>query len=76
MTMFRAAKTPPATPRPAGTPARTEAKGSGSRGADIPFISHERIAQRAYDIYAQRGYAPGNPVDDWYEAERQLRAGL
>jgi hypothetical protein len=34
------------------------------------------IAQRAYEIYAGRGYAPGDPAADWHEAERQLRAGL
>jgi hypothetical protein len=55
---------------------RTEAKGSGSRAPDPSSISHERIAQRAYEIYAKRGYSAGNPDDDWFEAERQLRAGV
>ena len=26
--------------------------------------------------WASRGYALGDPTADWYEAERQLRAGL
>ncbi|MGN6367894.1 MAG: DUF2934 domain-containing protein [Phycisphaerae bacterium] len=34
------------------------------------------IEQRAYEIFAGRGYAPGDPVADWLEAERQLKAGL
>ncbi len=34
---------------------------------------HDEIAQRAYEIYVRRGGAPGNPMDDWIEAERQLR---
>jgi|GEM_PF-2393995 len=39
-------------------------------------ITHDMIAKRAYEIYASRGYAPGNPDADWAEAERQLKAGL
>jgi hypothetical protein len=34
------------------------------------------IAPRAFEIYAGRGYAPGDQDADWHEAERQLRAGL
>jgi hypothetical protein len=34
---------------------------------------HAEIAQRAYEIYIRRGGAPGNPADDWFEAERELR---
>ena len=32
----------------------------------------EAIAQRAYDIYIQRGCQNGNDVDDWLTAEKQL----
>jgi hypothetical protein len=32
---------------------------------------HE-IALRAYHIYLERGGAPGNELEDWIEAERQL----
>lgn len=61
--------------------ARSETKRSGTAAKSVPTpiareITQEMIAQRAYDIYASRGYAPGNPQDDWFEAERQLRAGL
>jgi len=81
MTNFGAFKTPPLTRRPAGTPAPSEIKGSGTIavGSTKPpstSLSHDRIAQRAYEIYARRGYAPGNPEEDWFEALRQLRAGL
>jgi hypothetical protein len=34
--------------------------------------SHEDIALRAYQIFLERGGAPGNPVDDWTRAEREL----
>ncbi|HEY4306364.1 MAG TPA: DUF2934 domain-containing protein [Gemmatimonadaceae bacterium] len=33
----------------------------------------DRIRQRAYEIYLARGTDGGNDVDDWLEAERQLR---
>jgi len=34
--------------------------------------SHEDIASRAYQIFLERGGAPGNPLDDWTRAEREL----
>ena len=35
-------------------------------------VTFEQIAQRAYQIYQERGDNPGSDVDDWLEAERQL----
>jgi hypothetical protein len=32
----------------------------------------QKIAQRAYEIYLERNGAPGNPLDDWVRAEREL----
>jgi hypothetical protein len=32
----------------------------------------EEIALRAYHIYLERGGAPGNALDDWTRAEREL----
>ena len=38
--------------------------------------SHEQIKRRAYEIYLERGGFPGNQLDDWLRAERELeRAG-
>jgi DUF2934 family protein len=31
-----------------------------------------RIAKRAYEIHAERGYRYGYAVDDWVEAEREI----
>jgi hypothetical protein len=73
------APTPVVAPVPASVTERSEFKGSGMTKAPVAAartITQEDIARRAYDIYASRGYAPGDPVADWYEAERQLRAGL
>jgi hypothetical protein len=42
-----------------------------SRAADI-YPTTEQIAQRAYQIYLERNGAPGNPLEDWTRAEREL----
>lgn len=34
--------------------------------------TQEEIALRAYHIYLERGGMPGNELEDWNEAERQL----
>ncbi len=34
----------------------------------------EEIRQRAYEIYLDRGAAPGFALDDWLQAERELRS--
>jgi hypothetical protein len=31
-----------------------------------------RIAQRAYELYAERGYRHGHALDDWLDAEREI----
>jgi len=37
-----------------------------------PALSHDDIAARAYQIYQERGYTPGDPMQDWLQAEREL----
>jgi hypothetical protein len=39
-----------------------------------PAPTHDQIALRAYHIYLQRNGAPGNPFDDWKQAEQELLA--
>ncbi len=34
----------------------------------------EEIRTRAYEIYLARGAAPGLELDDWLQAERELRS--
>ncbi len=34
--------------------------------------TREQIAFRAYQIYMERGGAPGNELEDWTRAEREL----
>jgi hypothetical protein len=35
-------------------------------------LTHEEIANRAYQIYLQRGADEGYDVDDWLQAEQEL----
>lgn len=65
-------------------PLVTAADGDGGATGSLAATSNgqphadnldERIRQRAYEIYLARGYSTGNELDDWLEAERQLRAG-
>ncbi|UCD50214.1 MAG: DUF2934 domain-containing protein [Phycisphaerales bacterium] len=39
-------------------------------------LTHEQIAQRAAHIWRQGGCIPGRDVQNWHEAEAQLRAEL
>ena len=36
--------------------------------------THAQIAQRAYEIYLERGGTPGDPMQDWLRAEQELAA--
>lgn len=60
---------------------RSEAKGSGTALSKIQppapkVVTHEQIAERAYQIFLKRGFGPGDAATDWLEAERQLKVGL
>jgi hypothetical protein len=35
-------------------------------------LSKDAIAHRAYELYVERGVEPGNEVDDWVKAEKEL----
>ena len=40
-----------------------------------PFqIPHDKIAMRAYDKWCKRGRPQGTQLQDWYEAEAELRS--
>ena len=53
-------------------PARPARKGNGSPDN---FNDPAAIAKRAYEIYQNRGGSHGADLDDWLEAERQLKRG-
>jgi|KBSSwiStaDraftv2_1062776.scaffolds.fasta_scaffold2117638_1 hypothetical protein len=37
--------------------------------------SHDRIAVRAYELFEQRGHSGGAELEDWLQAEGELRGG-
>ena len=39
-------------------------------------VTDDDIARRAYELYLSRGCEDGGDVDDWRQAERELRMGL
>ena len=40
---------------------------------EISELTTDQIRQRAYEIYLQRNAGPGSDVDDWLQAEAELR---
>jgi hypothetical protein len=40
---------------------------------DAASITEHDIARRAYDLYLARGCTPGHQLEDWLQAERELR---
>ena len=36
--------------------------------------TQDQIAARAYEIYLERGCTPGDPMQDWLQAEQELNA--
>ena len=36
-------------------------------------VTEDDIARRAYDLYLGRGCEDGHDVEDWFQAERELR---
>jgi Protein of unknown function (DUF2934) len=38
-----------------------------------PLSLEERIRRRAYELYVQRGGQPGSALDDWLQAEKEIR---
>jgi hypothetical protein len=65
--------------RPDSPESRSDASASGPgmmpRSASLPPDRAERIAKRAYEMAAQRGFTPGHELQDWLQAEREIEAG-
>jgi hypothetical protein len=61
------------TPRTRST--RTRAAAPKVRTADVHAVNLEgEIRRRAYELFEQRGCAPGHEHDDWFVAEREVLA--
>jgi hypothetical protein len=65
--------------RPDAPESKSDASASGPgltpTTAKMPRQLHEQIEQRAYQLAEQRNFAPGQEMDDWLQAEREIEAG-
>ena len=61
---------------PAEAPAVKRASKPKAAAAATPALTPEeryrQVAEAAYYIAEKRGFAPGNPSDDWYQAEAEV----
>ncbi len=53
--------------------------GSEAGTLKIPSLSSkeylDKVAKKAYELYQKRGAKPGHDKEDWYEAEKLVKAG-
>ena len=66
--------------RPDAPEGRSAASASGPGttprdNAGLPAERRAQIAARAYEMAERRGFASGNEIDDWLQAEREVEAG-
>jgi hypothetical protein len=54
---------------------RSPSVDTGSTGNGNGLHAADRIARRAYQRFADRGWEHGHDLDDWLEAERELFSG-
>lgn len=58
-------------------PTQSSTKGKTSRSSGLAqrknWPTIEAIQRRAYEIYLKRGEQPGHELDDWLQAERELK---
>lgn len=50
----------------------TEAAPQSAGDTTVGDVDRERVAQRAYELYLERGGGHGQAMDDWLAAEREL----
>ena len=65
---------PRATPKPKRPPSRKSPTKAASNANAKELALYERIAQRAYELYEQRGRQAGSELEDWLQAEREIRS--
>jgi hypothetical protein len=47
---------------------------NGGSNAPTPIDLEAQVRQRAYELYEQRGCTPGQEIEDWFRAEREVLA--
>jgi hypothetical protein len=45
---------------------------TGETEISDPDLQHQRIAQRAHELYEARGHVDGFDAEDWLQAEREI----
>lgn len=40
--------------------------------SDVEPTANEKVQQRAYELFLQRGQQPGHELEDWLQAEREV----
>jgi Protein of unknown function (DUF2934) len=51
---------------------QTKSAQQGKEASASQRPTHDQIKRRAHQIYLERGARPGNELDDWLRAEREL----
>jgi len=69
-TVTRTTPAKPATTSHAGP--GSEETGAAERAARRAEVHQGRVAQRAYELYEQRGRQEGQDLEDWLNAESQM----
>ena len=70
------------TTKPSAARPRSQSSRTSRRPGSVPALAagngptQEQIRHRAYEIYLARGCAPGDPRQDWLQAERELSEQL
>lgn len=62
--------------RKAGAPSRIPLSSAPAKTTLDEQTLHERIAEKAYELYQKRGQSRGRDLEDWLEAERLILAEL
>jgi len=63
---------PASRPRTGARTTRHTLLEGGAEAVLDPDLRHRMISEAAYYLYSQRGYADGNELDDWLQAEAQI----
>ena len=53
-----------------------QATSTQAQTGEVSEGSDEEIRRLAYEIYLERGEQPGHELDDWLQAEHELKGGL
>jgi hypothetical protein len=68
------AKNPSTTPKPKTVRSKAPAATNGNGHAVRPPDLETQIRVRAYQLYEERGFTPGDEHQDWLRAEQEVKA--